>query len=313
MSEDESYDLKESSEGIGQLYPVLVSKDGRVIDGFHRLQADPTWRVQPLDNIDTDEKLLIARCVANWHRRPIGREEKTEWINGLAKIYQKQRLREDISLARKISETVGLAENTVAKYLHDKYKLRTHEKPTTQPPIVPASQRIEEEFDRKREGLGKEIINRFKAEVLEEAKLSPEELAKRREEQEKQKAERKRKTEERIIAKVEKKAKEIKVTEVKAELLANPEFREEVIHRDLVERYQKATEDRGTPQIWEAKRIDEAQEVLDEHIRIFEIVQGWGINQHMILKNANRLNEAWTIDQKIQNKLLEWMVTKYEQ
>ena len=73
------YDLKKSTK-IGQLYPVLVDAKGNIIDGLHRQEADPSWRTEKIPEIDTEEKLLIARCIANWHRRPISREEKEQWI-----------------------------------------------------------------------------------------------------------------------------------------------------------------------------------------------------------------------------------------
>jgi len=47
MRDMSEYDLK-ISEKIGQLYPVLVDAEGNVIDGFHRLEADPKWRTEKL-------------------------------------------------------------------------------------------------------------------------------------------------------------------------------------------------------------------------------------------------------------------------
>jgi hypothetical protein len=69
------YDLKESESTVGQLYPVLLSKDGKVIDGFHRLEADKNWKKMKINEIDTEEKLLLARLVANFHRRNNSRGE----------------------------------------------------------------------------------------------------------------------------------------------------------------------------------------------------------------------------------------------
>jgi len=49
------YDLKKSEKGIGQLYPILEAKDGEVIDGFHREEADKKWKRVRLEHIDTEE------------------------------------------------------------------------------------------------------------------------------------------------------------------------------------------------------------------------------------------------------------------
>ena len=92
-NEKEEYDLKKSRSEVGALYPVLLSKDGRVIDGFHRLEADPNWPTLKLEGVDSEEKVLVARPVANWHRRNISEEEKSKWINDLALYYQKQGLK----------------------------------------------------------------------------------------------------------------------------------------------------------------------------------------------------------------------------
>ena len=170
------YDLKKS-EKIGQLYPVLVDAKGNVIDGFHRLEADPNWRREKLPEIDTKEKLLVARCVANWHRRQIPREEKEEWINGLARIYEKQgykirgkryTIEEGASsvtttneILVKIMNVSGLSRKTVLEFLDSKYKAIKYETPPTQPPRVPASQRIETE-------LGKDYVERHREEVEQE-------------------------------------------------------------------------------------------------------------------------------------------------
>jgi len=73
---------------------------------------------------------LLARLIANFHRRQVSREEKEEWINGLAEIYQKQGLRVvriandgiENEIKQKIIATTGLSDVTVTKYLHDEFK-----------------------------------------------------------------------------------------------------------------------------------------------------------------------------------------------
>jgi len=163
------YDLKKSRK-IGQLYPVLLDSEGNVIDGFHRLEADSNWRTEKLSEIDTEEKLLLARCVANWHRRQVSREEKEEWINGLAGIYEKQGLKVRSKGGRneimaKIMEVTGLSDKAVGVYLHEQYKQKPPYDVEKRQPVIPASERIEHD-------LGKEYVERHREEV--EQELRPE-------------------------------------------------------------------------------------------------------------------------------------------
>jgi len=89
MSADE-YNLKESQKAVGQLRPAILAKDGWVVDGLHRLRVDPEWRTERHEDIDSEEKKWIARAHSNLARRTVGREEKREIINNLAKIYEDQ-------------------------------------------------------------------------------------------------------------------------------------------------------------------------------------------------------------------------------
>ena len=157
----EEYDLKKSKETIGQLYPILEAKDGEIIDGFHRQEADKNWKRVKLEHIDTEEKKLLARLIANFHRRPITREEKAEWINGLAEIYKKQGLIEGTSIIQKIVQVTGLSDRTIGEYLDDKYKLKVFQEGKHFEHVqtrVPASQRIEK-------SLGSEVVERHREEV----------------------------------------------------------------------------------------------------------------------------------------------------
>jgi len=154
------FNRRESTKTVGELYPVLLSKDGKVIDGFHRLEDNPDWKTETLQHIDSEEKLLLARAISNWHRREVPRSEKEEWINGLAKIYKEQGVA--APLAAKIASETGLAHRTIMDYLSDEYKdeskARTDPRPERR---VPASQRIETE-------LGPEYVKRHREEVRQE-------------------------------------------------------------------------------------------------------------------------------------------------
>lgn len=130
-SEEKSYDLRGSTALVGQLYPVLRAKDGSILDGIHRNEVDGSWRSEVLEKIDSEEKKLAARLIANFHRRRISREEKATWINGLATLYQSQgfkvfkdgdKSQGSNEIAERIAEVTGIHRRTVNTYLKDDYK-----------------------------------------------------------------------------------------------------------------------------------------------------------------------------------------------
>jgi len=92
---------------------------------------------------------LAARLIANFHRRQVSREEKEEWINGLAKIYKSQGL-SDTKLVRgeyhneikeKLMEVTGLSDWTVYHYLAAEFKQEAVGGGTSPP--IPASEKVE--------------------------------------------------------------------------------------------------------------------------------------------------------------------------
>lgn len=227
----EEYDLKKSENKIGQLYPVLVTKDGKIIDGFHRKDADPNWKTLVLPEIDDEEKLLAARLIANFHRRHVEQWEKEEWINGLARIYQKEGLKVSVRVGSaqprnqiidKIGEVTGLDETTIRDYISSEFKQKQPEQFEEQKPRVPASEKVEKT-------LGKKGADAYKKQVLAEANLSPQERGALTKKRQQEKEERQRKREEnrkiREEKKIEEKAKSLKANE----LLKDADFRKELI------------------------------------------------------------------------------------
>jgi hypothetical protein len=129
---NQEYDLKNSTKKIGQLYPVLKAADGEILDGCHRIESDPSWKALVLENINTPEEKIIARLVANFHRRVVTPEEKAEWINGLAEIYRNDGLKVEGTserapqarpneIVKKISKVTGLSKRTVRHYLKPEF------------------------------------------------------------------------------------------------------------------------------------------------------------------------------------------------
>lgn len=87
--------LEKSKGTVGKLRKVVITKDGRIIDGEHRLDVDPTWGVEVWDGVKTDEDYWKVRAHLNYTRRNAteNRQEKLRIINSLAKIYMEQGLR----------------------------------------------------------------------------------------------------------------------------------------------------------------------------------------------------------------------------
>jgi len=163
----EEYDNQKTERSIGQLYPVLVDKKGNVIDGFHRLEQNPEWRKEKLEQIDNEEKLLVARAVANWNRRQVSREEKEEWVNRLARIYKKQGLKvygkgrgQQNEVISKIVEITGISQTIIESLIMEEYKQRDS-RITIRKPRMEASKRIENV-------LGTNYVERHRQEVIDE-------------------------------------------------------------------------------------------------------------------------------------------------
>jgi hypothetical protein len=72
---ESEYSIKQSTDLLGELYPVKKDARGNIIDGFHRLAINPNWRQEIAPQIDTDKKLHLARIVANFNRRSVPPEE----------------------------------------------------------------------------------------------------------------------------------------------------------------------------------------------------------------------------------------------
>ena len=113
---EEEYDLKDSVKKVGKLYPVLVDAHGNVIDGYHRLEADPDWPVRKVEEITDPVQLTIARLVANVCRREVSAEEKTEWLRQIAELTGWS--------PKEIAENLPVSYTWVMKYIPDEYKVR---------------------------------------------------------------------------------------------------------------------------------------------------------------------------------------------
>lgn len=124
MDDEITTGLKFSSRRIGWLYPVLLDKNGNIIDGEHRLATDPNWPKMKLEHVERDEDRLIARLVSNVCRRHVPAAEKRDILQKLGEMYVKSGVKPGTELAYKISEATGMSYRWVMKYLPDHLKER---------------------------------------------------------------------------------------------------------------------------------------------------------------------------------------------
>ncbi|MFH0748935.1 MAG: hypothetical protein V1915_03325 [Candidatus Bathyarchaeota archaeon] len=104
--------LRNSSQEIGELYPVLVDAEtGDVLDGRNRLKANPNWHKESVKTEDNLMRLKIKHH-ANWHRKSIDRQsvlteiaKETGW-HGL----------------KPYADFLDVSERTISTYLPQKYK-----------------------------------------------------------------------------------------------------------------------------------------------------------------------------------------------
>lgn len=117
------FDLKRSSQKVGRLYPVLLDKNGIVIDGQHRLAADAAWPKIRLDCVCSEKERLIARLISNVCRRTVSSDEKRELVERLGRICLEEGEKVG-KLAHVLEEMTGMSYRWIMEYLPDKYKQR---------------------------------------------------------------------------------------------------------------------------------------------------------------------------------------------
>lgn len=121
--EVEISDLRLSSKTVGKLYPVLLDRDGNVIDGKHRLAADESWPKIKLEHVGCERERLLARLISNVCRRTVSSSEKSDTLARLGRIYLEAGERPG-KLAYRIAQETGMSYRWVMKYLPDDLKAR---------------------------------------------------------------------------------------------------------------------------------------------------------------------------------------------
>lgn len=83
--------FKKSANEFGQLYPVIISADGEVLDGKHRLDEVPNWKKVKLESVKDKRDKLKVTIIANFQRRTMPPEELRQLLTDLAKELCKKR------------------------------------------------------------------------------------------------------------------------------------------------------------------------------------------------------------------------------
>ncbi|MGQ9539459.1 MAG: hypothetical protein ACUVTE_07825, partial [Candidatus Bathycorpusculaceae bacterium] len=149
--------LKKSRETIGEIDPVLLSSEGGIIDGAHRLKAYPGWKTVSL-KVDR-KKALLLRLHRNY-RRSISREETKKMLNELALILQNEGTPQE-QIAQEIAKLSPYTEAYTLSLLPKKFK---------QPKAVKAAKATYKILYGKEE---EKVKAEAKAKTEKEAKLPP--------------------------------------------------------------------------------------------------------------------------------------------
>jgi len=121
MSDEEfsNETLKRSRETVGTIYEAIVSIDGEVIDGKHRLETDPQWPKRTVQVTSKMEKILL-RMHAH-HRRKVSREETQTLILDLAQELEKKGIEKE-NIASELTKITPYSQRWILELLPTEYK-----------------------------------------------------------------------------------------------------------------------------------------------------------------------------------------------
>ena len=128
----EEFDLKRSKEVVGHLYPVLLDAHGNVIDGFHRLEADPDWPKVKLEWVKNEETRELVRTHANLQRRIATPEERRESFVKLAEAVAKRGVRKG-QIAKEVAKVTGFTDRHIRDFLPDEFKMTEEARESAEP------------------------------------------------------------------------------------------------------------------------------------------------------------------------------------
>lgn len=117
---DESYSLKASTVLIGRVVPVLKTRKGEIIDGYHRKGEDPSWPEIEVVDINTPLQIAFARLIVNTNRRTVSSEEKQSRLSEIFEEWKKEQ--GDYPTIEEIARLLGRSKTWVYDYLPQRFK-----------------------------------------------------------------------------------------------------------------------------------------------------------------------------------------------
>lgn len=112
--------LKKGREVLGELYPILVDENGRIIDGNHRTVAG-FKETKVLPWVKTPKDRIMARLWAN-HRRKVTESETSRAILELAVSLEREEKVAPEAVAARVVELSPFGKTLVYRYLPERFK-----------------------------------------------------------------------------------------------------------------------------------------------------------------------------------------------
>jgi hypothetical protein len=122
VDEDHVRRIKRSVKLLGHIYPVLTTKSGELIDGRHRLAADPKWPKTAL-NVDDPLDAYVIHLRLHDLRREFGSGERRELVNKIAEELEKRGYKPG-KIGPLIAKMTEYPLPTVDSWLEDRFKAK---------------------------------------------------------------------------------------------------------------------------------------------------------------------------------------------
>ena len=111
--------LRKSVKRFGYFYPIIVNKEGDIIDGLHRKEADSNWPQKVVDAPTAFEKVL-ARLHAHY-RRKVPQEETAKLFLVIAEELEDRGIPQD-KICAEMAKLLPYRDRYIRELLPDEYK-----------------------------------------------------------------------------------------------------------------------------------------------------------------------------------------------
>lgn len=112
--------LKESSEKVGQLNPVVISQFG-VVSGSKRLSADPNWRMKKVQLQDEYEHWKVV-ANSNIQMEPSQEEWRLYLSKAIDALLEKNKNLKREDIVKRLTEDFGLQKTKLYELIPEEYK-----------------------------------------------------------------------------------------------------------------------------------------------------------------------------------------------